>query len=66
MIYKKLADLSDAEQSVVLYLNQTGAASIPHLKQILGKPKLDLYPILKSLERDNLVKKVGNEYIQLV
>lgn len=38
MIFEKLAGSSSTEQSVLLYLDQTGAASEGSLKRIFGYP----------------------------
>ena len=65
MLYDNLNRLSSKEQSVLLFLNQMGAASISSLKRYLGMPKMELYPVLESLAEDGLVMKAGNEYVEI-
>jgi len=56
------AELSPTGKLVYLYLSERGSTSVEDLKEALSVPQIRLYPTLKSLERQQLVERVGDRF----
>lgn len=55
-------ELSPTGKLVYLYLSERGSASAEDLKEALGVPQIRLYPTLYSLERRDLVHRIGDRF----
>lgn len=55
-------ELSPTGKLIYLYLRERGDASVEDLKAALGVPQIRLYPTLASLERRDLIERVGDEF----
>lgn len=55
-------ELSPTGKLIYLYLRERGDASVEDLKAALRVPQIRLYPTLESLERRDLIERVGNEF----
>lgn len=55
---------TDLQKCIVLLIRQDGALTLNEISNRLNKPKIHLYPSLKSLSRGNIIykPKVSNKY----
>ena len=49
---------------IYLYLTTTESATIEELQQALGMKKITLYSLLGTLEKRDLVRRIGEQYVR--
>ena len=49
---------------VYLYLSTTEAATIEELQEALGMKKITLYSLLSTLEKRELIRCIGEQYVR--
>lgn len=48
---------------VYFHLHSTGGGTVVDLRHTLNIPTISIYPILRSLQEDDLVTRIGNRYV---